>query len=72
MPEDIIDRVHALAWQQKAAPGLLFLDCNQARGDNAFDDEDSDSDNSNFEPGDEGVDSDIDVDHEDDDAMDDK
>ena len=42
------------------APGLLFLDRNQARGDDAFDDVDSDSDDSDFKPGEEGVESDND------------
>ena len=43
MPDDVIDRVHALSWWQKVAPGLLFLDRNQAHGNDAFDDVDLDS-----------------------------
>ena len=50
------------------APGLLFLDRNQVPGDDAFDDVDSDSNNSDFEPGDEAVDSDTEDDTEVDDA----
>ena len=56
MPVNIIDRVHVVA------PGLLFLDCNQALDADAFDNMDSDSNDSDFEPDDEDEDSDDDDD----------
>jgi hypothetical protein len=43
MPDDVIDRVHALARRQKANPGLVFLNRNQAP-DNEDDDNDDDDD----------------------------
>jgi hypothetical protein len=48
MPDDVIERVHALAHRQKANPGLVFLDCNQ-EPDGAINeyDDDADDDDSN-------------------------
>ena len=44
MPADVIDRVHALAQQQNATPGLVFLDHNQIPDDDLDDDASDDSD----------------------------
>ena len=71
MPADIIDRVHALARQKKAAPGLIFLDRNQAPDDNAFNDEASDSNDSDYAPSEEDLDYDSTNAYDDDDDGDD-
>jgi hypothetical protein len=50
MPDDVIDRVHVLARRQKANPGLVFSDRNQAVDD---EDDDGDDDDNNYDPDDE-------------------
>ena len=60
MPAHVIDRVHIFAWRQKAAPSLLFLDHNRAPDNATLDAEDSDSDDSDYEPSGDGMDYDSD------------
>jgi hypothetical protein len=61
MPDDVIERVHALARCQKANPGLVFLDHNQVPdgGINEHDDDDTDDDedDSDYVPGEDDDDS---------------
>jgi hypothetical protein len=54
MPDDVIERMHALVRRQKANPGLVFLDRNQAPYDalDEDDDDDADDDDSDYVPGD--------------------
>jgi hypothetical protein len=76
MPDDVIERVHSLARRQKANPGLVFLDRNQAP-DAAIDEhdvDDEDDDDSDYVPEGDDADSDSedgDPDDEDDDNHDD-
>jgi hypothetical protein len=53
MPDDVIDRVHALARRQKANPGLVFLNRNQVPDGtiNKHDNEAADDDDSDYIPG---------------------
>ena len=48
MPDDVIDRVHRMARQQKANPGLVFGDRNNLA--NILDLDDDDEDNDDFNP----------------------
>jgi hypothetical protein len=63
MPDDVIDRIHALACRQQANPGLVFLDRN--RVPEAVDDapayDSDDDDDSDFMPDDAHSDSDSDA-----------
>ena len=54
MPDDVIERMHALARRQKANPGLVFLDRNQVPYDalDEDDDDDANDDDSDNVPGD--------------------
>jgi hypothetical protein len=65
MPDDVIERVHAMARRQKANPGLVFLDRNQVPD---VDDDDSDADDSDYAPDSDDDDSDDGTDFDDSDA----
>ena len=47
MPDDIIDKIHRMTWQQKNNPGLIFADRNL--NPDEYDDDDDDDDNDDDE-----------------------
>ena len=50
MPDEVVDRVHQMARQQKADPGLLFGDRNMNHDDDESVDSDSSEDDGDFTP----------------------
>ena len=60
MPDDMISQVHVLAWCQKVANGLIFLDHNQILGvkKHQLNCKDFDDDDSDFDPNDDDLNSD--------------
>ena len=50
MPDEVVDRVHRMARQQKANPGLLFGDWNMNHADDESVDSDSSEDDGDFTP----------------------
>ena len=50
MPDEVVDRVHRMARQQKADPGLLFGDRNMNQDDDQSVDSDSSQDDEDFTP----------------------
>ena len=50
MPDEVVDRVHRMARQQKAGPGLLFGDRNMSHADDESVDSDSSEDDGDFTP----------------------
>ena len=50
MPDEVVDRVHRMARQQKADPGLLFGDRNMNQDDDQSMDSDSSEDDEDFTP----------------------
>ena len=50
MPDEVVDRVHRMARQQKADPGLLFGDRNMNHADDESVDSDSSEDDEDFTP----------------------
>jgi hypothetical protein len=66
MPEDVIDRVHAIARRQKSNPGLIFADRNQVV--DPLNDDGDDEDDSSYQPNDSEDDDDLDEEDSDDDS----
>ena len=46
MPDDVIDKIHRMAWQQKNNPGLIFADRNLHPDE--YDDDDDDNDDETY------------------------
>ena len=69
MPDDVIDKLHRMARQQKSNPGLVFADCNL--NPDEYDDDDDDETYQDNDNGDDDDDDDLSYNEEDDDDVDD-
>ena len=69
MPDDVIDKLHRMARQQKSNPGLVFADCNLNHDE--YDDDDDDETYQDNDNGDNDDDDDLSYNEEDDDDVDD-
>ena len=65
MPNDIIEKIHRMARQQKSNPGLIFANRNLNLDEDAYDDDNNDDDS--YRPDDDDDDPDDDSDDDDDD-----
>ena len=66
MPNEVIDRVHRMARQQKANPGLEFLDRNHQPIEDDDDSDSDDDDDESYQPDDDAMDDDDEEDDDDD------